>query len=61
MWPHQFDVTPIALTTFDLWMKKGHQNTFALVINFLFVDWKHQHVTIGLYEANDNTGVGLAK
>jgi hypothetical protein len=40
LWP-QFDATPIAPTTFDLWMSKGHQNTFTFVINFVFVDWKH--------------------
>ncbi len=59
LWP-QFDATPIAPTTFDLWMSKGHQNTFTFVINFVFVDWKHQHVTIRLFEANGNTSFGLA-
>jgi hypothetical protein len=42
-------------------MNKGHQNTFVFVINFLFVNWKHRHVTIRLFEANDNISVGLTK
>jgi hypothetical protein len=40
-------------TTFDLWMNKGAFDTFALVINFLTLDWEPKHVTIGLFEAKD--------
>ncbi len=32
-----------------------------LVINVLFANWKPRHVTIGLFEANDTTSVGLTK
>jgi hypothetical protein len=49
------------MATFDLWMNKGHHDTFTFVINFLLVDWKPHQVTIGLFEANDIMGMGLAK
>jgi hypothetical protein len=39
----------------------GGGKTFLLVINVLFANWKLQHVTIGLFEANDTTSVGLTK
>jgi len=47
--------------TFDLWMSRGQHDTFAFVVNFLSSYWKSHHVTIGLFEANDITGQGLAK
>ena len=46
--------------TFDLWMSKGAQDTFALVVNFLSADWEPMHVIVGLFEANDTTCVALA-
>ena len=46
--------------TFDLWMSKGAQDTFALVVNFLSADWESMHVTVGLFEANDTTGAAFA-
>jgi hypothetical protein len=52
------NVTPTVTTTFDLWMNRGHQDIFALVVNFLSLDWKPHHVTIGLFEANDTIGQG---
>jgi hypothetical protein len=57
----QLDATPTTTTTFDLWMNKGQQNIFALVIKFLFAYWKTRHVTIRLFEANDIIGIRLAK
>ncbi len=42
-------------------MSKGKHDTFALVINFLLGNWKPHHVTIGLFEANDNMSMGLAR
>jgi hypothetical protein len=29
---------------------------FALVISFLNEEWQPQHITIGLFEANETTG-----
>jgi hypothetical protein len=55
------NVTPIVTTTFDLWKSRGHQDTFALVVNFLSLDFKLHHVIIGLFEANDTIGQRLAK
>lgn len=55
------DVTPTITATFDLWMSKGHHDTYTLIINFLLVDWKPHRVTIGLFEDNDTMGMGLAK
>jgi hypothetical protein len=46
-------------TTFDLWMSKGAFDIFALVINFLTLDWESKHVTIGLFEENNTTGINL--
>ncbi len=47
------------IATFDLWMSKGALDTFALVINFLTLDWEPKHVTIGLFEAKRTFGVNL--
>jgi hypothetical protein len=30
-------------------------------MNFLFVDWKLHHVTIGFFKANDTIGDGLVR
>jgi hypothetical protein len=57
----QLDATPTTTPTFDLWMNKGQQNIFALVIKFLFAYWKTRHVMIRLFEANDIIGVRLTK
>jgi len=55
------NVTPTITTTFDLWMNRGQHDTFTFVVNFLSLDWKPHHVTIGLFEPNDTTRQGLAK
>ncbi len=34
-------------TSFDLWMSKGVHDIFAIVINFLRVDWQPKHVIVG--------------
>jgi hypothetical protein len=41
-------------------MNKGVFDTFALVINFLTLDWEPKHVTLGLFEAKGTTRVNLA-
>jgi hypothetical protein len=43
-------------TSFDLLMSKGAHDVFALVINILNEKWQPQHITIGLFEANETTG-----
>jgi hypothetical protein len=43
-------------TSFDLWMSKGAHDVFTLVISFLSEKWQLQHITIGLFEANETTG-----
>ena len=45
---------------FYLWMSKGQQDTFALVINFLTTNWELKHIIDGLSEAHNTTDVGLA-
>jgi hypothetical protein len=40
-------------------MNKGALDTFALVINFLTLDWEPKHVIIGLFEAKRTSGVSL--
>jgi hypothetical protein len=42
-----------ATTSFYLWMSKNAHDIFALVISFLNEEWQPQHVTIGLFEANE--------
>lgn len=34
----QLDATPTIMATFDLWMSKDQQDTFAFVVNFLSTD-----------------------
>jgi hypothetical protein len=41
-------------------MNKGARDMFALVINFLTLDWEPKHVTIGLFKAKDTIGINLA-
>jgi len=50
----------IATCTFDLWMSKGAHDVFAMVVNFLSINLKPKHVTIGLFEANNINGVAMA-
>jgi hypothetical protein len=40
-------------------MNKGVVDTFAFVINFLTLDWKLKHVTIGLFKAKGITGINF--
>ena len=35
--------------TFDLWMSRGTQDTFCMVVNFLDMDWVARHVTVGVF------------
>jgi hypothetical protein len=42
-------------------MSKGAHNVFALVISFLNEEWQPQHITIGLFEANEIIGQTLAR
>jgi hypothetical protein len=37
-------------------MLKGGHDIFALVINFLGVDWKPKHITFGPFNAKYTTG-----
>jgi hypothetical protein len=40
-------------------MNKGVIDIFALVINFLTLDWEPKHATIGLFEAKNITKINL--
>jgi diacylglycerol kinase family enzyme len=42
-------------------MSKGAHDIFALVISFLNEKWQPQHITIGLFEANENTRWAMAR
>jgi hypothetical protein len=53
------DVVVSVITSFDLWMNKSAFDTFALMINFLTLDWEPKHVTIGLFEAKCITRINL--
>jgi hypothetical protein len=54
------NVTTSIITTFHLWINKDAFNTFALVINFLTLDWEPKLVTTGLFEAKRTFKVNLA-
>jgi hypothetical protein len=45
---------------FDMWMLRMDFDTFALIMNFLNWEWVPCHVTIGLFEAPNTSGVALA-
>jgi hypothetical protein len=49
------------ITSFDLWVSKVKHDIFALVTNFLIVDWQSKHITLGLFEATNINGQTLAK
>jgi hypothetical protein len=46
--------------TFDLWISKGANDMFIVVVNFLSNKWEAKHVTIGLFEVSDISGVAMA-
>jgi hypothetical protein len=39
-----------ATTSFDLWMSKRAHDFFALIVQFLGLDWMPKHVAIRLFE-----------
>jgi len=50
----------ITTTSFDLWMSRSRQDTFALVINFINSFRVPCHVIMGLFETIDTYGVVMA-
>jgi hypothetical protein len=38
----------------DLWISKDGHDIFALVINFLRVDWQPKHITLNFFEPTDS-------
>jgi hypothetical protein len=42
-------------------MSKGAHDVLALVISFLNEEWKPQHITIGVFEANETIGQTMAR
>jgi len=50
-----------ASITFDLWMSRVGFDTFALVVNFIDDCWEPRHLTVGLFEVHDTSGVALAE
>jgi hypothetical protein len=44
------------ICAFDLWMSKRAFEIFAMIVNFLSTNWEPNHITIGLFEANDMNG-----
>jgi hypothetical protein len=59
--PLHLNSTPKTIIKFDLWMSRRQHDIFGLVINFLTINWKSFHVTIGLLIDNDITKHGLAR
>jgi hypothetical protein len=46
-------------TSFDLWMSRFGHDTLALVINFIHSQWVPYHVTMGLFETTNMSGVAM--
>ncbi len=50
-----------ATASSNLWMSKGANDIFSLIINFLIADWQLKHVTLRLFETNETIGQALLK
>jgi hypothetical protein len=46
--------------SFDLWMSRVGFDTFTIVVSFINASWVSCHVTIGIFEINNITGVAMA-
>jgi hypothetical protein len=46
--------------TFGLWMSKGANDVFVVVLNFISSDWEARHVTIRLFEVSNTSSVAMA-
>jgi hypothetical protein len=44
-----------------MWVSKVGHDIFALVINFLKVDWQPKQITLGVFEPTNTNGQTLAK
>jgi hypothetical protein len=44
-----------------LWISKDERDIFALVINFLRIDWQPKHITLNFFEPIDTGGQTLVK
>jgi hypothetical protein len=40
-------------------MSKGTHDVFVVVVNFISNDWEAKHVTIGLFEVTNTSGVAM--
>ncbi len=47
-------------TGFDLWVSKGANDIFVIVIKNLGFDWQPKQITIGLFETIETTRQTLA-
>ncbi len=47
------------IISFDLWMSKFGQDTFALVINFINSHWVFYHATVGIFETTNTLGITI--
>jgi hypothetical protein len=45
--------------TFDQWMFNWTHDVFAIVVNFISSDLEVKHVTIGLFEVTNISGVAM--
>jgi hypothetical protein len=50
----------ICMVNFDLWMSKGGVDTFVLIVHFLNHNWELGHITIGMFEIAETSGVAMA-
>ncbi len=40
-------------------MSKGAHDIFAMVVNFMSINWEPKHATIRLFEANDTSDANM--
>ncbi len=45
----------MVITTYDLWMTHGLNDTFALTFNYINKKWKPCHTTMAIFEVHETT------
>lgn len=46
----------MVITTYDLWMTHGLNDTFALAFNYINKKWKPCHAAMAIFEVHETTG-----
>jgi len=49
----------MVITTFDLWMTHGLNETFALAFNYINKKWKPCHTAMAIFEVHETTRAAI--